>query len=55
MPEVSIIRPTGPGQIDATGAINGFIEDGLFIGQPKALTDLLLDLAADADAARREL
>jgi hypothetical protein len=55
MPEVSIIRPTGPGQIDATGAIDGFIADGLFIGQPKALTDLLLDLAADADAARREL
>lgn len=54
LPEVSIIRPTGPGQLDAAGAINGFIADGLFIGQPKAFTDLLLDLAADADAARRE-
>jgi hypothetical protein len=55
LPEVSIIRPTGPGQLDAAGAINGFIADGLFIGQPKAFTDLLLDLAADADAAQREL
>jgi len=54
-PEVAVIRPTGPGQIDAAGAINGFIADGLFIGQPKALTDMLLELAADADAAKREL
>lgn len=55
LPEVAIIRPTGPGQIDATGAINGFIADGLFIGQPKELTDRLLDLANEADHARREL
>jgi len=55
LPEVSIIRPTGPGQLDATGAINGFIADGLFIGQPKAFTELLLDLASEADAAKREL
>lgn len=55
LPEVAIIRPTGPGQLDATGAINGFIADGLFIGQPKAFTDLLLGLAADADGAQRVL
>jgi hypothetical protein len=55
LPEVAIIRPTGPGQLDAVGAINGFIADGLFIGQPKAFTDLVLDLAADADRAHREL
>jgi hypothetical protein len=55
LPEVAIIRPTGPGQLDALGAINGFIADGLFIGQPKAFTDLVLDLAADADRAQREL
>ena len=53
LPEVSIIRPTGPGQLGATGAIKGFMADGLFIGQPKAFTDLLLDLAADADSAHR--
>lgn len=54
LPEVSIIRPTGPGQLDAVGAINGFIADGLFIGQPNELLQRLLDLAHEADAARRE-
>ena len=54
LPECSIIRPTGAGQIDAGGAINGFIADGLFIGQPKEFNQLLLDLAAEADQAKRE-
>jgi hypothetical protein len=54
LPEVSIIRPSGPGQLDAVGAINGFIADGLFIGQPKAFNELLLDLATEADNAKRE-
>ena len=54
LPACSIIRPTGPGQIDAVGAIQGFISDGLFIGQPPELSQLLLDLAAEADAAKRE-
>lgn len=30
LPACSIIRPTGPGQLDATGVINSFIADGLF-------------------------
>src|SRR5256714_2384222 len=49
----AIIRPTGPGQIDAVGAIKGFISDGLFVDHPqfKEFTDLLLDLAGEADAA----
>jgi hypothetical protein len=55
LPECSIIRPTGPGQIDARGAIQGFIADGLFIGQPKEFTQLLLHLAEEADEAKREL
>ena len=55
LPECSIIRPTGPGQLDATGAINGFIADGLFIGQPSEFTQLLLHLAEEADEAKREL
>ena len=54
LPECAIIRPTGPGQLDATGAINGFIADGLFIGQPKELQQFLLNLAEEADEARRE-
>ena len=55
LPECAIIRPTGPGQIDAKGAIKGFIEDGLFIGQPKEFTQMLLHLAEEADEAKREL
>jgi ferritin-like protein len=55
LPRCAIIRPTGRGQIDATGAITGFIADGLFIGQKKEFVELLLNMAAEADAARREL
>jgi hypothetical protein len=53
LPRCAIIRPTGPGQIDALGAINGFIKDGLFIGQSDEFTDLLLQMAAEADVAHR--
>lgn len=53
LPECAIIRPTGAGQLDATGAINGFFADGLFIGQPKELQQFLLHLAEEADEARR--
>jgi hypothetical protein len=55
LPECSIIRPTGAGQLDAVGAINGFIADGLFIGQPNEFIQLLLHLAHDADEAKPEL
>ena len=57
LPQCAIIRPTSPGQLDARGAINGFIADGLFIGQQrsKEFQDLILDMAEEADAARREL
>ncbi|MDE3180687.1 MAG: ferritin-like domain-containing protein [Acidobacteriota bacterium] len=55
LPECAIIRPTGPGQIDAVGAISGLIDDGLFFGQTKEFTDFLLHLAREADAARREV
>ena len=56
LPQCAIIRPTSPGQLDARGAIEGFIADGLFIGQQrlKEFQDLILDMAAEADAARRE-
>jgi hypothetical protein len=53
LPQCAVIRPTSPGQIDAVGAINGFITDGLFIGQPAEFSELLLKLAHAADAARR--
>ena len=55
LPHCAVIRPTSrSGGLDAVGAINGFIADGLLIGQPKAFTDLLIRMAKEADAAQRE-
>jgi len=54
LPACSIIRPTGPGQLDATGVINSFIADGLFRGQPLQFLQLINSLAQAADAAQRE-
>ena len=51
-PIVSIIRPTET-KGAAMGAVKALTADGLFIGQPPAFFELLRDLAADADAARR--
>ena len=53
LPVCSIIRPTkiyGP----AMGAVKALTAYGLFIGQWSAFLQMLHDLAADADAARRE-
>ncbi|HEX5482465.1 MAG TPA: hypothetical protein VFZ08_07540 [Terriglobia bacterium] len=55
LPPCAIIRPTGPGQIGAKGAIQGLIADGLFIGQTKEFIQLILHLAEEADEARREM
>ncbi len=55
LPPCAIIRPTGPGQLDARGAINSFIEDGLFMGQSPQFLNLITSLAREADAAEREL
>jgi hypothetical protein len=54
LPACAIIRPTGPGQLDATGAINSFIADGLFRGQSNQFLQLLTSLAHAADAAERD-
>jgi len=54
LPPCAIIRPTGPGQLDARGAINSFIEDGLFRGQSSQFMQLITSLARAADAAKRE-
>ncbi len=54
LPIVAVIRPVTAEGITAVGAIQGFINDGLFIGQPAAFTDKLLDLAQQADEAQRE-
>jgi len=54
LPACAIIRPTGPGQLDATGVINSFIADGLFRGQSSQFMQLITSLARAADAAERE-
>jgi hypothetical protein len=54
LPPCAIIRPTGPGQLDAKGAIQSFIDDGLFIGQSPEFLHLIRSLAAEADEAKRE-
>jgi Ferritin-like domain len=48
LPHCAVIRPI---QITATDAINGFIQDGLFIGQSKTFLAKIVDLAKKADAA----
>jgi hypothetical protein len=55
LPACAIIRPTGPGQLDARGAINSFIADGLFMGQSPHFLQLIDSLARAADAADREI
>jgi Ferritin-like domain len=54
LPPCAIIRPTGPGQLDARGVINSFIADGLFREQSEAFLDLVNSLAREADEAKRE-
>jgi hypothetical protein len=55
LPHCAVIRPTQPGQIDAVGAINGFIADNLFLGQSAEFSAFLLGLAQQADAAQRRV
>ena len=53
-PPVAIVRPTSTGNSGALASFNGFVADGLFIGQnnPEFFT-VMRDLAEQADAARR--
>lgn len=53
LPRVSIIRPTNTQGIAKT-VVNFLTAMGLFIGQSKQFFQLLNQLAAEADAARRE-
>jgi hypothetical protein len=55
LPACAIIRPGGPGQLDARGAINSFIADGLFRGQSVQFLQLINSLARAADEAEREI
>ncbi len=52
-PRVSIIRPTSIDNGGAVATVKAFTADGLFIGQSAAFFEFYLDLARDADNARR--
>jgi Ferritin-like domain len=52
-PICSVIRPTIT-KGAAMGAANALTADGLFVGQNEDFFELIADLAADADRARRE-
>jgi hypothetical protein len=54
LPLCSVIRPDSTTQGGAQAAIAGLTASGLFSGQNQAFFDLLAELAAEADAARRE-
>ncbi len=51
---VAIIRPTSTRLGGAVASVQSFVDDGLFIGQPKQFTNLLFDLASEADQATRQ-
>ena len=53
LPPVSIIRPTTKPQGGAMAAARALTAQGLFIGQAPAFFEFLLELAHEADAARR--
>jgi hypothetical protein len=53
LPACSIIRPTAT-KGAAMGALASFTADGLFIGQSPAFFEFMRELAANADAARRD-
>jgi len=55
LPKCAVIRPTSAGQIDAIGAVNAFIADGLFFGQSPSFIEALTELAVAADAAQRRV
>ena len=56
---VSIIRPTTTPQGGAMAAVRSFVDDGLFLdpatGKNTGIVDVLMDLAEEADEARRRL
>jgi len=54
LPVCSVIRPISTEQGGAKATVAFFKDDGLFIGQTQGFLDFLNELAAEADAARRE-
>jgi hypothetical protein len=54
LPPCSVIRPTLTENGGAMATVQSFIADRLFFGQNPAFIEQLMDLASEADAARRE-
>jgi hypothetical protein len=55
LPLCSVIRPTSPAQVNATGVVNFLTQTGLFQGQNADFFTVLFGLAAAADAAHHQL
>jgi hypothetical protein len=55
LPACSVIRPTLSENGGPVATIKAFTDDGLFVGQPPAFFELLMDLAAAAEAAQRQV
>jgi len=55
LPACSVIRPTLSQSGGPIAAARGFVADNLFVGQPAAFTQMLLELAAAAGAAQRQI
>jgi hypothetical protein len=53
LPPCSIVRPTSDQEGGAVATANFLTNMGLFIGQPKEFFDLLMQLASEADYAKR--
>jgi hypothetical protein len=53
LPHCAVIRPGSDQLAGARAAIQGFINDGLFIGQSKTFLKLLATMAEEADSATR--
>jgi hypothetical protein len=55
LPPCSVIRPSLTENAGAVATIKSFTDDLLFAGQSPAFFDLIMELAVEADAARRDL
>jgi hypothetical protein len=55
LPPCAVIRPTSAPDFNALIAIDGFVSDGLFIGQSSEFIELLRNLARAADLAQRHV
>jgi hypothetical protein len=55
LPHCAVIRPSSSEQGGAVATIKSFVADGLFFGQANRFINLLFELAAEADEARREI